>query len=80
LLRANNSAAFAACGFVSFIWPSTAPVIKSGDMPPISPQICFQLHPFSRLMPSIFSVSSARVMDDLLPLACGSNERAIAVP
>ena len=30
-------------------------------MPPISAQICFQLQPFSRLMPSSFSVSSARV-------------------
>jgi hypothetical protein len=44
---------------------------QSGDMPPISLQICFQLHPFSRLMPSIFSLSSARVMDDLLSLAGG---------
>jgi hypothetical protein len=34
----------------------------TGDMPPISEQICFQLHPFSRLISSSFSVRSARVM------------------
>ena len=71
LLSPNSSAAFAACGFVSFICPSTAPVIKTGDMPPISPQMCFQLQSFSRLMPSIFSVSSARVMGTLLSLRAG---------
>ena len=29
------AAALAACGLVSFIWPSSAPVISTGDMPPI---------------------------------------------
>src|ERR1700761_8005477 len=70
LLSPNNSAAFAACGLVSFIWPRMAPVISTGDMPPISPQMYFQVQPFSRLMSRSFSVSSARdfvdVMDDLL--------------
>jgi len=65
LLSPNISAAFAACGLVIFIWPSTAPVIRTGDMPPISPQIYFQLQPLSRLMSSSFSVSSARVMGGL---------------
>jgi hypothetical protein len=39
-----------------------APVIRTGDMPPISLQMYFQVQPLSRLMPSSFSVSSARVM------------------
>ena len=45
-------------------------MISTGDMPPISPQMYFQVQPFSRLMSRSFSVSSARdfvdVMDDLL--------------
>jgi hypothetical protein len=41
-------------------------------MPPISPQIYFQLQPFSRFMPSSFSVSSVRVMDGPLSLIGGS--------
>src|ERR1700722_19855701 len=52
-------------------------------MPPISSLICFQLQPLSRLIPRIFSVNSARVMDDLLLLrrAClFQGRRAIAVP
>ena len=42
-------------------------------MPPISAQMCFQLQPFSRLMPSSFSVSSVRVIADVMVglLACG---------
>src|SRR5262249_39401863 len=35
-------------------------------MPPISAQICFQLQPFSRLMPGSFSVRSARVIADVM--------------
>src|SRR5579863_9033324 len=71
LLRPKSSAALAACGLVSFIWPSTAPVTRSGDMPPISAQMCFQLQPFSRLISSNFSVSWPRVMDVPLLPACG---------
>src|SRR5216683_6163668 len=62
LLSPNSSAALAACGLVNFIWPSKAPVISIGDMPPISPQIYFQLQPFSRLMSRTFSVNSARLI------------------
>jgi hypothetical protein len=42
--RKNESrkmAAAAAIGFVIFCWPSTPPVTMTGDMPPISPQMCF---------------------------------------
>src|SRR6516162_7955674 len=60
--KPNRSAALAACGLVSFIWPSSAPTSSTGEVPPIFSWICFQLHPFSRLMSRIFSVSSARVM------------------
>src|SRR5215472_12316928 len=56
----NSFAADCACGLVSFIWPSSAAVINIGEKPPISLQICFQVHPFSRLMSRIFSVRSAR--------------------
>src|ERR1700732_3125011 len=74
LLRPNTPAAFAACGFESFICPRMAPVTRTADMPPISPQIYFQLQPFSRLMPSSLSVSSARVVVDVMAplLACDS--------
>src|SRR5262245_20705618 len=60
--RPNRSAALAACGLVSFIWPSSAPTSKTGEVPPICSWICFQLHPFSRLISRIFSVRPARVM------------------
>src|SRR6516165_7425309 len=60
--KPNRAAALAACGLVSFIWPSSAPTSSTGEVPPIFSWICFQLHPFSRLMSRIFSVSSARVM------------------
>jgi hypothetical protein len=56
----NSSAALPACGLVSFIWPSSAPVISIGDMPPISAQMYFQVQPLARLMSRIFSVNSAR--------------------
>src|SRR5262249_4612245 len=46
-----------------------APVTRTGDMPPITAQICFQGQPFSRLMPSSFSVSSARVVADVMTLS-----------
>src|SRR5262249_53531339 len=46
-----------------------APVTRPGDMPPISAQICFQVQPFSRLMPSSFSVSSARVVADVMTVS-----------
>src|SRR5262249_2848610 len=42
-------------GLTSFIWPRSAPTTSTGDMPPISSVICFQLQPFSRLMSRIFS-------------------------
>jgi hypothetical protein len=32
---ANNFSAFAACGFVSFIWSRMAPTISTGEKPPI---------------------------------------------
>src|SRR6202035_3640791 len=57
-----------------------APVISTGDMPPISSQIYFQVQPFSRLMPSSFSVSSARVMDDPLFALFLPENREDAVP
>src|SRR5262249_16462780 len=69
LLKPNTSPACAACGLVSFIWPRMAPVTRTGDMPPISAQICFQVQPFSRLMPSSFSVSSARVVADVMTVS-----------
>src|SRR5262249_59290708 len=62
----NSSAALPACGFVSFIWPSSAPTISMGENPPISPQMCFHVQPFARLMSRIFSVTSARCMGFLL--------------
>ena len=61
-LTKPQAAAAAAIGFVIFCWPSTAPVTITGDMPPISPQMYFQLQPFSRLMSRSFSVSAARFM------------------
>src|SRR5215475_8695715 len=61
--RPKSSAALAACGLVSFIWPSSAPTSSTGDVPPIFSWMYFQLHPFSRLMSRIFSVRSARIMD-----------------
>jgi hypothetical protein len=45
--RPNSSAAFAACGLVSFIWPKSAPTSSTGEVPPIFSQMCFQLHPCS---------------------------------
>jgi hypothetical protein len=41
---------------------TSAPTISTGDMPPISPTIYFQVQPFSRLMSRIFSVRSALFM------------------
>src|SRR3974377_789839 len=46
-----------------------APVMSTGDMPPISAQICFQLQPFSRLMADSFSVGSARVIADYMTIS-----------
>src|SRR5215831_10387499 len=43
-----------------------APVMRTGDMPPISAQICFQVQPFSRLIPSSFSVNASRVVADVV--------------
>src|SRR5260370_37786777 len=61
----NNSAALAACGLVSFIWPRIAPTINTSELPPICSQIYFQVQPFSRLRSSIFSVRSVRFMSSL---------------
>jgi hypothetical protein len=36
LLKPNNSAAFADCGLVNFIWPSRAPVIRTGILASVS--------------------------------------------
>ena len=66
-------AAFLASGLTSFICPSSAPTTSTGDMPPISSVICFQLQPFSRLMSRIFSVSSSRRMG-VRSLGCGLRE------
>jgi len=60
--RLKRSAALAAWGLVSFIWPSSAPTSSTGDVPPIFSWMYCQLHPFSRLMSRIFSVRSSRVM------------------
>src|SRR5262245_61779445 len=68
--KPNSSAAFAACGLVSFIWPSSAPTSSTGDVPPIFSWMYFQLHSFSRLMSRIFSVRSARVMGVSLAFDC----------
>src|SRR2546421_160281 len=57
-----DAAAFRASGLTSFICPSSAPTTSTGDMPPISSVICFQVQPFSRLMSRIFSVSSSRLI------------------
>src|SRR5215469_14475499 len=64
--KPNSSAALAACGLVSFIWPSSAPTSSTGEVPPIFSWMYCQLHSFSRLMSRIFSVGSARVMAVLL--------------
>src|SRR5947199_7368024 len=61
-VRPNSSAAFAACGFVSFIWPRMAPTISTSEEPPILSQMCFQDHALSRLMSRSFSVRSDRFM------------------
>src|SRR5215471_16370403 len=53
--RPKRTAALLARGLTSFIWPRSAPTTSTGDMPPISSVICFQLQPFSRLMSRIFS-------------------------
>src|SRR6185437_6459219 len=65
----NSLAAAAACGLVSLCWPRIAPVTRIGDMPPISPQIYFQVQPLSRLMSSSFSVRPSRVMANSCPVA-----------
>jgi hypothetical protein len=62
----NSSPAFAACGFVNFIWPRMAPTISTSEEPPIFSQMVFQLHSFSRLMSKSFSVRSDRFMVGLL--------------
>src|SRR5262245_53951746 len=54
-----------------------APVIMTGDMPPIWSQMYFHVQPFSRLMSRSFSVRSARFIACLLPgsLDCRSRAR-----